>query len=128
MRTLMLTNRTDADIAFGAFVVPATQSKMLYDISDKLTYEPAMTCCRYFFDQIKYQVLSGNLDLTYDGVVKFTRDEQFGQLWSQLQQMFVNHTIGYSQEHNFYFDLGLECFCVKNLITGKTYRVKMEKT
>jgi len=128
MRTLTLTNRTDADISFGVFVIPATQTKVMYDINDKLTYEPAMNLCRNFFDLIKYQVLSKNIDLLYDGMVNFTKDEQFGQLWSQLQSMFVNHTIGYSQEHNFYFDLGLECFCVKNLITGKTYRVKMEKT
>lgn len=127
MKTLQLINRTDSDIVFGSFVIPVGGSPMLYDISDKTTYEPAMMVCRNFFDQIKYSVLSKSMDLIYDGVVKFTNDAQFVSLWSSLQPIFTNHTIGYSSEHRFYFDLGLEAFCVKNVITGKTYRIKMEK-
>lgn len=127
IKTMHLTNRTDADITFGTFVIPATKTVTLYDIGDKATYENAMYMCRNFFDAIKYAVVAKRLSFLFNDSIPFTKEEHFNSLWDVLKPMFTNHSIGFSSEHRFYFDLGREAFCVTNLITGKTYRIKMEK-
>lgn len=126
-KKLKMINNMDYDINLENFVIPKNDSVIIYDIDDKNTYYLSMYLCKKYFDTIKYYVLDKKMSLIMNDTIVMNREEHFLLLWDNIKDMFVNHTIGYINDHKFYFDLAKEVFCVKNIITGKTYYVKMEK-
>ena len=98
---------------------------MIFDVNDLGTYDKTLKLLLYKTPFIKSLIDDNELKVNINNSIEITTREQFDSVFFNFDLIRYPKKIGYLCDYEFYFDLKLKKFIVKDPITNKKFCVQM---